>query len=192
MNAVRFDDAAGFRRWLGKEHASSSEIVLRLRKAGACIKGVTYPEALDSALCFGWIDGVRRPGDADTYLVRFSPRKARSVWSKVNLAHYARLEKAGLVAAAGRAAFDRRDPARSGIYSFESLPKEIPAAFRQRFEAQPKAWSFFLAQPPGYRKVCLHWVLSAKKEDTRLRRLARLMADSAAGRRLGMLAKGSG
>lgn len=189
MNVRRFRSAADFRAWLETHHATAAELWLRLRKAGAPGPGLTYAEALDQSLCFGWIDGVRHAVDAGSYAVRFSPRKPRSIWSKVNLRHFARLECLGLVAPAGRAAFVQRDPRRSGLYSFESRPRELPPPYRRAFQAESAAWAFFSAQPPSYRRTAIFWVVSAKQETTRQRRLAQLIADSAHGRRLKMLTR---
>ena len=184
-----FNTAADLRRWLEANHAATPEIWLSLRKAGARCPGVTYAEALDLALCFGWIDGVRHPFDHEYFSVRFTPRKRRSIWSKINLRHYERLEKMGLVAAPGRAVFQQRDPKRSGLYSLESRRKQLPPAYRRRFQANPTAWSFFQSQPPGDQRIATFWVVSAKQEVTRKRRLAQLITDSAQGRRLRMLTR---
>ena len=167
MTAAFFPSASDLRIWFEANHKSVAELRLRLRKSGAKGPGVTYPEALDLALCFGWIDGVRHSIDRDSYAVRFTPRKAGSIWSKVNLGHYKRLEGLGSVAAAGRDAFLRREPARTGLYSFESKPRRLPASYRRIFQASPNAWAFFAAQPPGYRRTATFWVLSAKQEATR-------------------------
>ena len=184
-----FASAAAWGAWLEANHGTARELWLRLRKTGAAGPGVTYAEALDQALCFGWIDGVRYPHDAASYVVRFTPRRPRSVWSKVNLAHYARLERAGLVAAPGRAVFAERDPRGTARDAFKSQPQELPPTLRRTFQAKRAAWEFFLAQPPSYRRVATFWVVSAKQEATRERRLAQLIADSAAGRRLRMLTR---
>lgn len=181
---IHFASAAEFRGWLEKNHASATEAVVRLRKVGTAEPGVTYAEALDHALCFGWIDGVRRPLDHAWYLTRFTPRKHRSTWSLVNLRHFERLEQLGLVAPAGRAAFARRDPARTGIYSFEKRPKRFLARHEKAFRARAAAWAFFVKQPAGYRRLAIHWVTRAKREETRQRRLGKLVAESAAGRRI--------
>jgi len=184
-----FDTPADLRLWLEANHASTLEIWLRLRKSGATCAGITYAEAVDLALCFGWIDGVRHPFDYQYFSVRFTPRKPRSIWSKVNLRHYERLERMALVAPAGRAAFEQRDPKRSGLYSFESRPKALPPAYRRIFQENPAAWAFFTAQPPWYQRTATFWVVSAKQEATRQRRLAQLIADSAQGQRLRMLTR---
>ncbi len=182
-----FHNASDFRAWLEANHSSAAEIWLRLRKVGVPGPGVTYAEALDQALCFGWIDGVRHGFDADSFIIRFTPRRPKSIWSKLNLRHYARLARAGSVAPPGRAVFELRDPKRSGLYSFESLPKELPPAYCRRFQAAREAWAFFVAQPPSYRRTATFWILSAKQEPTRDRRLAQLIADSAHSRRLKIL-----
>jgi uncharacterized protein YdeI (YjbR/CyaY-like superfamily) len=183
-SAIHFPSAGDFRGWLEKHHASATEAMVRLRKVGTVGAGITYAEALDQALCFGWIDGVRLPFDDAWYLTRFSPRKHRSTWSLVNLRHFERLNKLGLIAPAGRAAFDRRDPARTGVYSFEKRPERFPPKYEMAFRAKSAAWGFFEKQPPGYRRLGIHWVISAKQEETRQRRLAMLIANSAAGRRI--------
>jgi uncharacterized protein YdeI (YjbR/CyaY-like superfamily) len=147
-------------------------------------RGIGYTAALDEALCFGWIDGVLNPLDEDSFLRRFTPRKATSIWSKVNLRHVARLEAEGRMHAAGRAALARRTEDRTGVYSFESRPKSFPPEFRARLDANVKAARFFDAQPPGVQRLCIHWVVSAKKDETRLRRLDILIASSRKGERI--------
>ena len=188
IDLVSFATEAEFRSWLDRHHARKTEVWLRLRRTKAAGPGIIYAQALDLALCFGWIDGVRQAADARSYLVRFTPRRSTSIWSLVNLRHFERLEKLGLVAAPGRAAHARRDPKRSGLYSFETPPREFSPAQLKKFRSEPRAWEHFQSQPPGYRRVATFWVVSAKQEATRERRLAQLIADSAAGRRLRQLA----
>lgn len=184
-----FASAAAFGRWLAANHARASELVVGLRKVHVARRGLTYAEALDQALCWGWIDGIRRSWDADAYTVRFTPRKRGSIWSLVNVRHVARLEKEGRMRKPGRAAFAARDPKKTGVYAFEKRPAGFDAAGTRAFRANAKAWTFWQAQPPGYRRTATFWVMSAKQETTRARRLARLLADSAAGRRLAQLAR---
>jgi uncharacterized protein YdeI (YjbR/CyaY-like superfamily) len=186
--SVHLKSAKELRLWLARHHSTERELVVRLRKAATSEPGLTYAEALDQALCFGWIDGVRWPYDGGWYLARFSPRKPDSIWSNVNLRHYRRLEAAGLVLEPGRAAFARRNPARTGVYSFETRPRALPRELERTFRSESAAWKFFNAQPPGYRRIARFWVASAKKPETRERRLSRLIADSKAGRRLGIIA----
>jgi uncharacterized protein YdeI (YjbR/CyaY-like superfamily) len=143
---------------------------------------------VDEALCFGWIDGVRKGIDDESYVIRFTPRRPGSIWSNNNARRYGELERAGLVRPAGRRAHAARTDARTGIYLFEKrTTAELPAAFAKRFRANRKAWTFFSAQPPGYRKIATWYVIQAKREETREHRLALLIADSAAGRRIGLL-----
>lgn len=152
--------------------------------------GLNYAEALDEALCFGWIDGVRKRVDEFSYTQRFTPRKPRSNWSLINIRHAERLKKAGRMRPAGLKAFAACEPAKAGVYSFENKPRELLPALQRQFKSDKAAWRFFQQQPPGYRRVAGFWVMSAKREETRQRRLARLMSDSRHGRRLGLLGGG--
>jgi uncharacterized protein YdeI (YjbR/CyaY-like superfamily) len=142
---------------------------------------------LDEALCFGWIDGVRKSIDETTYKQRFTPRRQKSYWSAVNIRRADELAKLGRMSAPGSKAFEQR-ASDSGKYSFESRPKKLPLAYQRQFKANPKAWEFFRAQAPWYQRTCAFWVVSAKQEQTRQRRLAMLISDSEQGRRLGILA----
>ncbi|NJD18247.1 MAG: bacteriocin-protection protein [Gemmatimonadetes bacterium] len=151
---------------------------------------MTYQEAVDEALCWGWIDGVKKKVDSDLYTNRFTPRKPVSKWSDVNLRRYAELEAAGRIAAPGKAAFTRFDPAKHRAYSFEARPDAFPPELESEFRRHRGAWAFFTAQPPGYRRIAIHWVGSAKREETRLRRLAQLVSASVAGQRLPQLGGG--
>jgi uncharacterized protein YdeI (YjbR/CyaY-like superfamily) len=179
-----FATPGAFRRWLEKNHDKTGELWIGFYKVGSGKKGLTYLEAVNEALCFGWIDGLVKRFDEDAFMQRFTPRKAKSIWSEVNIGKIEALRKAGRVAPAGLAAFDKRDPARTGLYSFENRNPVFDAATGKRFRAQKKAWAFFEAQPSGYRRTATHWVMSAKREETRERRLAQLIADSASGKRL--------
>ena len=190
MDVRHFRDAAGFRRWLERNHGREKEIWVGFYRKDSGRGGLTYREALDQALCFGWIDGVRKKIDEATYVQRFSPRQRKSIWSLVNIRRVDELKTQGLMAPAGLAAFEARDAGRSGLYSFENRPQELPPAYARRFRADRPAWAFFQAQPPGYRRTAIWWIVSAKKEETRLKRLAVLMDDSARGRRLGLLTPG--
>jgi uncharacterized protein YdeI (YjbR/CyaY-like superfamily) len=145
---------------------------------------VTYREAVDAALCFGWIDGIVKSVGADSYKQRFTPRTKRSIWSAANIARVAELTQLGLMHPAGLAAFAQRDPARTNQYSFEQGEIRFAAAEAKLLKADKRAWQFFESQPPGYRRQATWWVISAKKTETRQRRLATLIADSAAGQRI--------
>ena len=174
-----FSSSELFRQWLEKNHASATEILVGFHKKSSGKKSITYSEALDEALCFGWIDGVRRSLDETSYTIRFTPRKRRSIWSLVNVRHVERLQKAGRMHSSGLAAFERRDPKRTGIYSFENRPRELSPACEKEFRKSKAAWEFFQTQPPGYKQLMVFWVMSAKKEETRLSRLQRLIETSA-------------
>jgi len=189
----RFDDPkifpsqAAFRTWLGKHHARAPELWVGFWNKASGRRAMTYQEAVDEALCWGWIDGVKKKVDAERYTNRFTPRKAVSKWSDVNLRRYAELDAAGRVAEPGRAVFARFDPTKHRAYSFEARPQTLPPELEQIFRKDRKAWAFFEALPPGYRRTCIHWVIDAKREETRLRRLAQLMELSARGERLPLL-----
>jgi uncharacterized protein YdeI (YjbR/CyaY-like superfamily) len=183
--AIFFATPADFRAWLEEHHETEKELLVGFYRKATGRPSITWPESVDQALCFGWIDGVRRGIDEESYSIRFTPRKPTSNWSSVNIARVAELTEQGLMTPAGLAAFERRTPERSGIYSYERREKARFDPEQQReFEAHPDAWAFFLSQPPGYRKTATHWVISAKREETRAKRLATLIEDSAAGRRL--------
>ena len=183
-----FRTPAEFRRWLERHHASEPQLWVGFYKKDSGKGGMGYAQAVDEALCFGWIDGLVRGRDAESYMQRFTPRKAKSTWSAVNLKKVEDLTRAGRMAPAGIQAHASRDAKRTGLYSFENRHVELSPAFTKRFRADKAAWKFFEVQPPGYRRIAAFWVMSAKKEETRERRLARLMEDSSAGMRIASLA----
>jgi uncharacterized protein YdeI (YjbR/CyaY-like superfamily) len=182
-----FATPTAFRRWLERHHASERELWILFHKKASGKAGMTYREALDEALCFGWIDGRVKSIDGDSYMQRFTPRRPGSIWSNVNVRHIARLTAAGKMHPAGLTAFAARDEKKTGVYSFEKRPENFPADLEKIFRAKPTAWRFWQAQPPGYRRVITHWVISAKREETRQRRLTTLITESAAGRRIDFL-----
>jgi uncharacterized protein YdeI (YjbR/CyaY-like superfamily) len=172
-----------FRAWLAEHHETERELLVGFHKKGSGRPSITWPESVDQALCFGWIDGVRRRVDDDSYTIRFTPRKARSTWSAVNVKRMKELVEAELVAPAGVAAFERRADDRTAIYSYEQRKAaQLEPEQEQRFKADERAWAFFEAQPPSYRRAATHWVTSAKREETRERRLTQLIEHSSAGR----------
>jgi uncharacterized protein YdeI (YjbR/CyaY-like superfamily) len=179
-----FESAAGFRRWLQAHGATTPELWVGFWKAKSGRKGLTYEEAVEEALCFGWIDGLVKRHDEHAYKQRFTPRRARSIWSAINIAKVEALRKAGRMAPEGLAAFESRDPKRAKLYSFENRDVALDPAFAKRLRANKAACRFFEAQPPGYRRLAAFWVMSAKKEETRERRFAQLLADSARGERV--------
>ena len=185
MSPRFFRTAADFRRWLEKHHARETELWVGYYKKDSGKKSITHPEAVDEALCFGWIDGIRKKLDDVSYVNRFTPRKPTSNWSAVNIARVEALEAEGRMTEAGRRAFAAQKAERTGVYSFEQkqAPKLDPA-LEKKFRANRPAWTFFQAQPPSYRRVTTWWVISAKKEETRIRRLEKLLEASAKGERL--------
>jgi uncharacterized protein YdeI (YjbR/CyaY-like superfamily) len=174
-----------WRAWLARHHASAAELWVGFHKRGTGRPSLTWPESVDHALCYGWIDGVRRSLGAESYVIRFTPRRPGSTWSRVNLRRVEQLEALGLMQPAGRAAHAARKEGKSGIYSYEQRAAARLTPDQERaFKRNRKAWAYFQAEAPWYRRTATHWVASAKREETRARRLATLIEDSAAGRRL--------
>ena len=186
---VFFASASEFRSWLAEHHASGPELWVGFYKRATGRPTLTWQESVDEALCFGWIDGIRKSVDAERYKIRFTPRRPGSHWSAVNLGRVAVLIDGGRMRPPGLAVYEARDPQKSGQYSFERKRASLTAAQRERFREAPDAWAFFRSQPAGYRKLATWWVISAKREETRARRLETLIADSAEGRRLGALGR---
>jgi uncharacterized protein YdeI (YjbR/CyaY-like superfamily) len=181
-----FEDAGAFRAWLAAHAHEEKELLVGFHKVGSGHPSMSWPESVDQALCYGWIDGVRRRIDDARYAIRFTPRKPGSIWSAVNIDKVAKLREQGLLMPAGEAAWAGRSEDRSRVYAYEqAAPPELSAAERAVFQAQPAAWAYFESCPPGYRRQMLHRVCSAKKPDTRAGRLARLIEECAAGRRMG-------
>ncbi len=187
LEPLFFENPAAFRAWLEANHETAPELILAFRRRSTGLPTITWREAVDVALCFGWIDGVRRSLDETAYTNRFTPRRARSIWSAVNIKRVAELEAAGLMTAAGRRAFDARRADRMTVYSHEqAVPPRLDEAFTERFRAESAAGlEWFEKQASSYRRQVSHWVMSAKKPETRERRLALLIADSAESRRVG-------
>lgn len=186
-----FASPAEFRQWLDENHRTAAELWVGFYKKATGRPSMTWSESVDEALCFGWIDGIRKTIDEESYVIRFTPRRPNSNWSNVNLRKMDELLAAGRVSEAGRAAFAARDAKKADAYSFEQRAEASLTPDQERtFRANPAAWSFFEAQPAGYRRTATWWVVSAKKESTRSRRLATLIADSEAGRRIALLHPG--
>jgi len=178
-----FATPAALRAWLEAHHQGETELLVGFYKKGSGKPSITWPESVDEALCYGWIDGVRRRLGDDAYTIRFTPRQRRSFWSNVNIRRAGELIADGRMRPAGLAAFEARTGERSGVYSFEQKDEiAFDEAAARRFQSDAKAWGFFQAQPPWYRRTATWWVVSAKREETRAKRLATLIEDSAAGR----------
>ena len=185
MEALFFETPAKFRAWLAKHHATATEIGVVFHKKDSGKPTMTWSDAVDQALCFGWIDSVARRIDDTSRVQRFTPRKPKSNWSAVNIRKVAELTAQGLMAPAGLAAFARREEARSNVYSYENRHLAALDAEREaKFKDRKKAWTFFAKQPPSYRQTAIYWVMNAKREETRAKRLDRLIEVSAEGRRL--------
>jgi len=182
---LSFRTPAAFRKWLAANHLTSGPIWLRIYKKDSGTSSITYPEALDEALAFGWIDGVRRGVDGERYTIRFTPRKPRSIWSNVNVKRVGELIAAGRMMPSGLDTFANRDLKRSGIYSYErEIAAELSAADIKTIKADRAAWAFHEKQPTAYRRLVAHLVTSAKKPETRARRLQVLIANAREGKRI--------
>ena len=184
MNPRFFKTPAAFRKWLAANHEKAKELLVGFYKKGSGKPSITWPESVDEALCFGWIDGVRKTIDDESYTIRFSPRKPASIWSAVNIRNVERLTKEKRMTPAGLKAFAARKENRSGISAYEQRPAELVEPYTSQFKRNKAAWKFFQEQPPYYRKTLTWWIVSAKQEQTRLDRLAKLIEISAKGKRL--------
>jgi uncharacterized protein YdeI (YjbR/CyaY-like superfamily) len=179
-----FKSGAEFRQWLEKHHSTTAELLLGFYKTSSSRDGISYQQALDEALCYGWIDGVRTSVNAEKYTIRFTPRKPKSHWSRINIRRAAELTAAGLMHAVGIDAYARRDENTTINYSYELRTATLDRAYEKQFKDNADAWTFFTAQAPWYQRRAKFWVMAAKMEGTRERRLERLIADSSSGRRL--------
>ena len=179
-----FRSPAELRKWFEKNHASADELLVGFHKKSAGKPTLTWPESVAEALCFGWIDGIRRRVDDERYTIRFTPRRPASGWSAINVKMMAALDADGRLTPAGRAVFEARKDKQSAGYSYERREASFDAPRLKAFQKNKAAWTFFEAQPPGYRRTLAWWVMSAKQEDTRDRRLAKLIASSAAKKRI--------
>jgi uncharacterized protein YdeI (YjbR/CyaY-like superfamily) len=179
-----FASPVELRRWFEANHESSGELLIGFHKKASGRPSVTYQEALDEALCFGWIDGVRKSLGADSYTIRFTPRRQGSIWSAVNVKRVGQLASEGRMQPAGLAAFDARNPEKTRQYSYENRNRGFDPAYESLLQANETAWRYFQQQPPWYQRTAAWWVMSAKREETRRRRLATLIEDCGAGRRI--------
>ena len=180
-----FESPSIFRKWLEQNHSAVQELWVGFYRKDSGRPSITWPESVDEALCFGWIDGLRKRIDAESYMIRFTPRRAISYWSMINIARVVELKRAGRMHLAGLRAFEQRAPERSGTYSYENRKRtKLDKRAEKQFRSSPAAWKFFQEQTPSYRQFTTWWVMSAKKEETRARRLAKLIEYSARGKRL--------
>jgi uncharacterized protein YdeI (YjbR/CyaY-like superfamily) len=179
-----FKTPADLRQWFAKHHATADAVWVGFYRKGSGEPSITWPESVDEALCVGWIDGIRKSIDATRYKIRFTPRRRGSIWSAVNIARVGVLEQEQRMQAAGRAAFADRRENRSGIYAYEQRPVDLPEPYSTLLQRNPSAHAFFMAQPPSYRKLATWWVVSAKKDETRAARVAKLIEACLAGKRL--------
>ena len=184
MTPKFFKTPSAFRKWLAAHHATVNELWVGYYKKGTGKPSITWPESVDEALCFGWIDGLRKRIDDDSYKIRFTPRRSGSIWSGVNMKRANELIKEGLMQPTGLKAFEARKEYRSGIYAYEQRSAELVEPYAGSLRRNKAAWEFFQSQPPGYHKLMNWWIVSAKREETRLKRLNKLIEESAAGRRL--------
>jgi uncharacterized protein YdeI (YjbR/CyaY-like superfamily) len=181
MTPIFFAKPADFRKWLQKNHKKEKELLVGFYKVGSGKPSMTWSEAVDEALCFGWIDAVRKSIDKDSYQIRFTQRKPTSIWSAVNIKKVEELTKAGLMQPAGLESFKKRTESKSRIYPHEKDEAALPQEFTRQLKANKKAWDYFQALAPSYKKLSIHWVTGAKQETTRIKRLHQLIADCAAG-----------
>jgi uncharacterized protein YdeI (YjbR/CyaY-like superfamily) len=184
MKPTFFSSAADFRRWLEEHSADSMELWVGYFKTGSGKAGMTWPESVDHALCYGWIDGRRMSIDESRYMIRFTPRKPTSTWSAVNIKRVEILIELGLMRPPGLEAYGARRQNRSGIYSYEQRPAQLPNPYDSILKKSARAFKFFSAQPASYRRAAIWWVVSAKKEETRRRRLKQLIVDSSREQRI--------
>lgn len=178
MTATFFASQAEFRKWLEKNHTNETELLVGFYKLDTGKPSMTWSQSVDQALCFGWIDGVRRSVDKESYSIRFTPRKKTSNWSAINIKKMEELTKAGLMTEAGQKAFIERIESRSKIYSYENEPVLLDAEYESQFRKNTAAWDFFTKQAPSYKKLTIHWIMDAKQEKTRQSRLEKAIRES--------------
>jgi uncharacterized protein YdeI (YjbR/CyaY-like superfamily) len=177
MNPVFFQNQNEFRKWLEKNHNKKSEVIVGYYKSGTGKPSMTWSQSVDQAICFGWIDGIRRSIDEEKYCIRF-PRKLTSIWSNVNIKKVEELKKKGLMKEPGLEVYNNRKESKSGIYSFENQITKLHDNFEEIFKANINAWDFFTKQAPSYKKTKIHWIMSARQETTKITRLNKLISAS--------------
>lgn len=178
MSVKFFATQAEFRKWLSKNHKKEAELIVGFYKVDSGKPSITWSQSVDQALCFGWIDGIRKSIDKESYSIRFTPRRSTSIWSAINIKKMEVLSKEGLMMPEGQKAFDLRIKEKSGIYSHEKEPVPLDAKYLEQFKKNNIAWDFFNSQAPSYKKVMIHWIMSAKQEKTQLSRLEKAIKSS--------------
>lgn len=191
MEVTFFESPSEFRAWLEQNHESAKELWVGFYKKGSGKSSITWPEAVDQALCFGWIDGIRKRVDETSYTNRFTPRRRGSTWSAVNIKRVGELTELGLMQSSGLEAFEKRDEAKAQLYSYERTESKLAEAYEIQFRENERAWAYFESQAPGYRRTSTWWIMSAKKDETRLRRLSALIDASEKGEKLGTVTGGA-
>tara|TARA_R110000796_G_scaffold88850_3_gene191835 strand:+ start:45170 stop:45727 length:558 start_codon:yes stop_codon:yes gene_type:complete len=184
MNPIFFENPKEFRSWLEKNHLVKTELLVGFYKVRTKRLSITWSESVDQALCFGWIDGVRKSIDAESYCIRFTPRKTTSIWSAINIKKIEELTNSNLMTDAGHKAFSYRTEKKSKIYAYEKESVNLDPVYTEHFKKNKVAWEFFVKQAPSYKRVMVHWIMSAKKEETRISRLEKTIFESAQERRI--------
>ncbi|MES2590791.1 MAG: YdeI/OmpD-associated family protein [Bacteroidota bacterium] len=184
MNPIFFPKQADFRKWFQKNHETEKELLVGFYKVDSGKSSITWPQSVDEALCFGWIDGIRRSIDKESYCIRFTPRKSTSIWSAINIKKVEDLTEKGLMYPAGFKAFAKRKENKSKIYAYEMESLELSAQFEKTFKANKKAWANFTSMPPSYKKTAIHIIMTAKQDTTRITRLHELISASEAGEKI--------
>lgn len=190
MEPVFFSTQSDFRKWFEKNHKKAAELIVGYYKVGSGKPSMTWSESVDEALCFGWIDGIRRSIDSESYCIRFTPRKPGSIWSAVNIRKMGELTAKGLMKPEGTAAFAKMKDSKPNGYSYENAAMELDPEFEREFKADKKAWDFFHSMAPSYRKTAIKWVMTAKQEATRKSRMGTLIRDCSEGRKIKPLSYG--
>lgn len=184
MDLIFFTKPQDFRKWFQENHGKEQELWVGYYKKASSIPSITWPESVDEALCYGWIDGIRKSIDEVSYMIRFTPRKPRSHWSDVNIGRVKELSKLGLMQPTGTATFNKRDENKSRLASYEQKKVSLDKNYEAQFKATKSAWKFFQTLPPSVKKPCIWWVMSAKREETRMKRLEILIQSSVKGERI--------
>jgi uncharacterized protein YdeI (YjbR/CyaY-like superfamily) len=184
MKPTFFSTQQEFRKWLSKNHKKETELLVGYYKVGSSKPSMTWSQSVDEALCFGWIDGIRRSVNKDSYCIRFTPRRPTSIWSTVNIKKVETLIKQGLMQSAGLEAFKKRKEHKSNIYSFENAQNTLTNKLEKKIKANKIAWNFFTKQAPSYKKMVIHWIRSAKREETQHARLKKTITASEKQKRL--------